>query len=338
MGLKAYIGFSLLFMLVLGIAIFSIEAGYYEIKFFDISLNLPIVVWVLLPMTVLFVLSLLHLLFYGTLNYYKNQSFIKDESTIIDSVKNLLLQKDEKCRLKTQGYKDVFKILSQLKLDVKDNTFTSKSDELNQTVSLIKDIKAGKYVNEKSLKLTSNSELAKENLINKIKEQADFALDILKKADQYSEDVIKTAFFSVLKEKAMTTIKKVYSNVTLDREMAFKLFLKDVDNIEFGLTKEEILKITKSLDYSKNEYITLAKLYKEVLSPDKLIELFETVSNECEEAIDAYLYILCELEMIDRVREILSTHDKNELVAFRALLVLKEAGKQYSLDNISYNN
>lgn len=338
MGLKSYIGFSLLFILVLGITIFSIEAGYYKVNVFDITLNLPIVIWVLLPVGVLFVLSLLHLLFYTTLNYCKNKAFIKDETTIVTSIKNFLLQKDEKCKLKTRGYKNIFKILSQLKLDVKDNTFTSTNEELNQTVSLIKDIKSGKYVNEKTLKLDSNSELAKANLINKINEQIDFSLDVLKKVDLYSEDMVKIAFFNVLENKAMTTIKKVYTNVKLDREMAYKLFLKDIESIEFGLSKDEILKITKSLNYSKNEYINLAKLYKDVLTPDKLIELFELLSNEVEEATEANLYILCELEMIDKVREILSGYDNNELVAFRALIDLKEAGKQYSLDDISYNN
>ena len=338
MGLKSYIGFSLLFILILGITIFSMEAGYYEVNVFDITLNLPIVVWVLLPVGVLFVLSLLHLLFYSTLNYYKNKAFIKDETTIITSIKNFLLQKNEKCKLKTHGYKNIFKILSQLKLDVKENTFTSTNEELNQTVSMIKDIKSGKYVNEKSLKLNPNSDLAKANLINKVNEQIDFSLDVLKKVDSYSEDVVKIAFFNVLENKAMTTIKKVYSNIKLDREMAYKLFLKDIENIEFGLTKEEILKITKSLNYSKNEYLNLAKLYKDVLNPDKLIELFDLLSNEVEEAVEANLYILCELEMIDKVREILGAYDNNELTAFRALIDLKEAGKQYSLDDISYNN
>jgi hypothetical protein len=337
-GLKAYIGFSLLFILVMGIAIFSMEAGYYEINFFDISFNLPIVVWVLLPVIILFVLSLLHLLFYGTLNYCRSKAFVKDEETFVASIRSFLLQKEEKFKFKTKGYKKIFRVLSQLKLDVKDTAFTSSSEDLNKAVSAIKDIKDGKFVNDRSLKLDANSELAKQNLINKINEQTDYSLDVLKKVENYSEDVVKIAFLNVVKDKAMTTVKKVYTNVKLDKEMAFKLFLKDIENIEFGLTNEEILKITKSLNYSKSEYLTLAKLYKEVLSPDKIIELFETISNEVEEAVEAYLYILCELEMIDKVREILSGYNSDELLAFRALIDLKEAGKQYSLDDISYNN
>ena len=143
------------------------------------------------------------------------------------------------------------------------------------------------------------------------------------------------AFFNVLENKTMTTIKKVYNNVILDREMAFKLFLKDIDNNEFGLSKEEILKITKSLNYSKEEYVTLAKLYKDALTPDKLLELFETISEDNDTATTAYFYVLCELEMIDKLRDILSGYNEDEMLAFRAILDLKEAGKHYSLDDIT---
>jgi len=336
-GLKAYIGFSLLFILIIGIAVFSIEAGYYEVSVYDITFNFPVVVWMLIPVIVLFVLSLFHLFFYGTINYWKKKAFVKDEATFISSVRSFLLQKNEKFRFKTKGYKSIFRVLSQLKLDVKDVTFTSGSEDLNKAVAAIKDIKAGKYVNDKSLKLNENSELAKQNLINKVKEQVDFSLDVLKKVENYPEDVVKIAFLNVLKNKAMTTVKKVYANVKLDRQMAHELFLKDVENVEFGLTKEEILKITKSLNYSKTEYIALAKLYKQALTPDKLIELFETLSEENDEALDSYLYVLSELEMIDKVREVLNTQGEKDCLAFRALLDLKEAGKQYSLDDICYN-
>jgi hypothetical protein len=80
--------------------------------------------------------------------------------------------------------------------------------------------------------------------------------------------------------------------------------------------------------------VNLARLYKEVLSPDKLLELFETLSNENDEATTAYFYVLCELEMIEKLRDLLSGYEDNEMVPFRAILDLKEAGKHYSLDDI----
>lgn len=335
MGLKKYIGFSLLLIMAVGLYVYSVEAGNYRVNFLDISIALPVVVWVLVPIIVLFIFTVLHLLFYGSVHYYKNRAYIKDESTIIESLKAVLLQKTDRKKLKTSGYKNLSGILNQFNISVTDSAFTSTNEGLNEVVSQIKDIKAGKYVNEKSLKLETGSELSKQNLINKINEQPDYALDVLKKSPQFSSEVVRYAFNNVLENKTMTTVKKVYNNVKLDKEMAFKLFLKDIDNSEFGLTKEEILKITKSLEYTREEYTTLARLYKDALTPDKLLELFETISNEIEEATEAYLYVLCELEMIDRVRDLLSGYNEDELLAFRAILDLKEAGKHYSLDDIS---
>ena len=335
MGLKKYIGFSLLLILAVGLYVYSVESGDYEVTILDFSLLLPTVVWVLSPIILLFIFTVLHLIFYGSVNYCKNRGFIKDEATIIETLKNVLLQKNDKRKFKTAGYKNVANILNQFKIDVKDSAFTSSNEGLNLVVSQIKDIKAGKFVNEKSLKLNFDSDLAKQNLINKMNEQIDYSLDVLKKANQFSSDIVKIAFFNVVENKTMTTIKKVYNNVNLDKEMALKLFLKDIDNNEFGLSKEEILRITKNLNYTSEEYLTLAKLYKEALTPDKLLELFENIAEDNDEATIAYLYVLCELEMIDKLRDQLSGYNENEMLPFRAILDLKDAGKHYSLDDIS---
>ncbi len=136
----------------------------------------------------------------------------------------------------------------------------------------------------------------------------------------------------------MTTVKKVYSNVKLTKDMALKLFLKDIDNTEFGLSKDEIQKITKNLNYTNEEYLTLAKLYKDALNPDKLLDLFETLSTDNEDAIGAYFYILLELEMIDQLKDLLSGYNDDEHKAIRALLDLKDAGKHYSFEDITNIN
>lgn len=337
MGIKRYIGFSVLLILIVGLYVYSVQNGEYSIQFLSFSLSLPIAIWILAPLILLFILTLLHLIFYSLLNYSRNRNYIKDEISIIETIKFLLLQEEDKKRFKTKPYKNLVSILKQLKLDVKDNTFTSIYEDLNTLVSQIKDIKTGKYVNEKAIKLDANSSLAKQNLINKINEQVDYALDVLKKADQFSHEIVKIAYMNVLENKSMTTIKKVYEKVKLDKKMALKLFLKDIDNKEFRLSKEEILKITKNLDYSKEEYLTLARLYKKALSPDDLIELFETLSQNVEVATSAFFYVLLELEMIEKLKGLLSSCATEEYLVFRAILDLKDTGKHYSLDDIAYN-
>ena len=338
MGLKKYIGFSLFLIIAVALYAYSVENGEYKITILDYTMQLPTVLWIIIPLAVLFFFSVLHLIFYGTLNFCKTRGFVKDEASIVETIKFLLLQKEDKRRFKTKAYKNLASILRQLNISAKDDTFTSSNEGLNNTVAFVKDIKSGKYVSDKSLKLDTNSQLAKKNLINKINEQIDYAVDVLKKHDNFSEDVVKAAFFNVLEKKSMTTLKKVYSGINLTKDMALKLFLKDVDNIEFGLTKDEIQKIVKKLDYTQDEYLSLAKLYKDKLNPDKLLDLFETLSNDCEEAVGAYFYILLELEMIDKLKDLLSGYSNDDYKSIRALLDLKEAGKHYSFEDITKIN
>lgn len=337
MGLKKYIGFSLVLIIAISLYVYSVESGSYEITILDYTMQLPTVLWFIIPVAVLFFFTVLHLIFYGSLNFFKTRGFIKDEETIVETIKSLLLEKEDKRKFKTAGYKNVASILRQLKISVKDETFTSTNEDLNKTISSIKDIESGKHISQKELKLNPDSSLARKNLINKINEQTDYAVDVLKKQEQFSDEVVKAAFYSVLENKSMTTLKKVYSNITLTKDMATKLFLKDVDNTEFGLSKEEIVKITKTLEYTKEEYLVLARLYKDVLNPDKIIDLFETLSNERDEASGAYFYILLELEMIEKLKDLLSGYNDDEHKVIKALLDLKDAGKHYSYDDITNN-
>jgi hypothetical protein len=134
----------------------------------------------------------------------------------------------------------------------------------------------------------------------------------------------------------MTTIKKLYKNVKLNKYMARKLFEKDAANNDFGFTYEEIIKIVKDLEYTKDDYLELAKNYETISKPDQVIALFEKLSTESEDAISGYLHVLFEFEMISKAREILANTKDSEYAPFKAVLDLKESGKHYNLETISY--
>ncbi len=338
MGLKKYILFSILLIVLVFGYVFSIEVGEYKVNILDISVTLPVAVWFILPLLILFIGSVAHIIYYGFKSYLKYRSITKDEENMSESIKSYLLQKNDKTHYKTKAFKDISNMLSQMNFDVKDNAFTTSNEEINKIVSQIKDIKAGIYVQDKSLKLEPNTSLAHKNLLNRINSEIDFCLDIIKKPMNYQSDVLKQAFLNILEQKSMTTIKKLYENVSLDKEMAEKLFEKNAKNPEFALSNEEIIKITKSLDYNKMDYINLAKLFKDSFTPDDLIALFEELSKGVESSIDAYFYILFEFEMIDKIRELLTTYTDEDYPAFRALIQLKDSGKHYSLESICYKS
>ena len=336
MGFKKYIVFSIILIVAIYGYVFNLELGDYKITVFDIGLILPIAVWVIVPVVLLFLATVGHILFYGLISLFKQRAVTKDQETIISLLKLNLLEKPIAKRFKTKGFKNLSSILSQFQINVKDSTFSSTDSELNKLVANIQDIKAGKYVNDKSLKLNEVSTLANLNMLNKVNEQVDFAVEVLKKVENYSSNVVRQSFENVIAEKSMTTIKKLYKNVNLDKELAKKLFEKDAENNEFGFTSEEILKIVKDLDFTKEDYMALAKNYETILKPDQIIALFEKLSSELEDATPAYLHVLFEYEMIDKVREVVGTTAENEFTAFKALLDLKDAGKHYDLESISY--
>ena len=336
MGFKKYFIFSVILIVAIYGFAYSLELGEYNVTLFDYSLTLPVSVWMILPISLLALATFVHILWYGILSYFKQRAIIKDYEDMLKMIKSNLLEKEDTHKFRTEQFKNLASIFSQLKLDVKDNRFLSIDDELNKIVGNIQDIKEGKYVTDKSFKVLETTNLANLNMLNKINEQIDFAVDVLKKPENFSSNIVKQSFENVLKDKSMTTIKKLYKNVKLDKEMAKKLFEKDAANNEFGFTAEEILRIVRDLEYKKDDYLALAKNYETILKPDQIIALFEKLSNELEDAIPAYLHVLFEYEMIDKARDILVNTKDVEFTAFKALLDLKEAGKHYNLEAISY--
>lgn len=333
MGLKRYIIATIILAILLFGFLYSLELGDYEISLFGYSAVLPVDVWVILPFIFLALLTYLHLIFYTSFILFKKWEYSKDQETLIEYINSSLLEKESTSKFRTKKFKELFSILSQLNISVKNESFTSAFEDINRTVASVQDINRGKFV--KNIKLNENSTLAKQNLLNKVTEQVDFAADVLKKPENYSFEILKEAFLNILNNKSMTTVKKLYKNIKLDKELAFKLFEKDVENSEFGFTQEEILAIVKELDFNKNDYITFAKTYEQVLNPDEIISILEKLSSEDEEATSAYLHVLCKFEMIDKVREIVSSSEEGDYKPYKALLDLKDAGKMYNLETLS---
>ena len=336
MGFKKYFIFSVILIVAIFGFAYGLELGEYELSLFGYSLLLPVSVWLILPISLLAVASILHILWYGIIDYFRKRAMSKDYENLIKMIRLDLLEKNEEFNFKTTEFKNLSSIISQLKIDVKDNRFLSVDDELNRVVANIQDVKSGKFISEKTFKVNENSKLAELNILNKVNEQIDFAVDVLKKSENYSSIVVEQAFDNVLKEKSMTTIKKIYKNIKLDKNMARKLFEKDAANNDFGFTIEELTKIVKDLDYKKEDYLALAKNYETISKPDQVIALFEKLSTESDEAVYAYLHVLFQFEMISKAREVLANTKESEYAPFKAVLDLKESGKHYNLEMISY--
>lgn len=337
MGLKKYIGFSLLLIVAVYIYAFSIENSNYTLHVLDYTIELPIAVWIILPISILFIATILHILFYGFRNYLQTSSMKKDEDNIIELFKELLLENNSNKKFKQKSLKELSEILSLVNITPKNSEANSSNSEINTILNNIKKINSGEYISDKSVRFNKNGKTYQKNLLNRASTDVDYAIDILKKSETFSSEIVKAAFKNVVENKSMTTIKKLLDGLKLDKEMVLKLMEKDSENSDFALEHSAIIKYTKDVKFDKNDYLSFAKLYKKSVNPDELIKMFETISNENEEALDAYLVILFEYEMIDQIREILSGYKDEELQTYRALLDLKDSGKQYSLETLCTN-
>lgn len=338
MGLKKYIFFSIVFIAIVGGCAFLLVQGEYtlSVEKFDLNVTLPIAIWVIAPAVILVIATILHILFYGFRNYLQTRAIEKDEENLIELIKDNLLENNSNKTFKIKEIKEIADILSQMNLVSKTDSFESTNKEINKIVKGIKEINDGNYVSDKSLKFSKTGTVSDRNLKNRLENDIDYCMDIVKKSDSNSDENVKVAFYKVLEEKSMTTVKKILDGLKLDKEMLLALIEKDAQNSEFSLESETLIKYIKSVEFDKDDYINLVKTYKSSITPDELISMFETLSNESDTAVDAYFYVLMEFEMIDKVRELLNAFGAHEYTAYRALIDLKDSGRNYTIDSLSY--
>jgi hypothetical protein len=337
MGLKQYIIGSFLLVLAVAGFTFTILPGDFRLEVFSVGIVLPIAVWIILPVVVLFVLSLLHMIYYGIKKYMYIRSMNKDEETLVELVRDLFLQKKPTQQFKTDAYKEIGLVLSQLDLTIKNADFHSNVKDLTQAADIVLRIKSGKYVPQNELKLPIDNNLMQENMINKIDIDDNFCTDVLKDSSKYTENIIKKAFYKALDTKGFITIKQLYKNIKLDKDMVKALIKKDADHTsKEPFSNSEIIELIRSVDFSVKDYIDIATEYKQRMLPDQLIKLFEEISADNDNATEGYLYVLFEYEMIDDIRALLSGSKAKEFKAYKALLDLKDAGKHYNINHICH--
>lgn len=338
MGLKKYIVFSIVLIIAMYLYAISLQLGEYTFNQFGIELTLSIATWLVLPVALLLVFTILHILFYGFRSYLNIRAFEKDEENLLECIKDNLLENNNNKSFKTKGLKEVANILSQMKLVSKSDSFNSNNKDISNIVNKIQEINDGNYIYDKSVKFSKSGIISNVNLMNKINSEIDFCVEVVKKSDSYDFEMVKAAFLNVINDKSITTVKKLLDGLKLDKEMVLKLIEKDSNNEQFSIEEKDLIKYINSVEFDKNDYLSVAKMYKKSTHPDELIKMFETLSTNNDEATSAYIYVLFEFEMIDTIRETLNPTAANEYTAYKALLDLKDNGRNYTVDSLCYKD
>ena len=95
--------------------------------------------------------------------------------------------------------------------------------------------------------------------------------------------------------------------------------------------KRRITSLQAKANFERDDFINLANILKG-FEPDILISIFEALSNRFAEAEEAYIYVLLQLEMIDKAKEILELSSEKEFLKLKAYLSLKESGEHFQIE------
>lgn len=345
MGLKKYLLASLVFMIAVGVYTGAMVQTDYTLNVETFGLleaqkvTLPVFIWVILPTFVLFIATVLHMIFYGTKGYLQRNTTQKDLSKITTTIKDRLLKKESTVVFKTQELKEFNNIMNQVDVSLISSSIDTDVVEIKNVVDTLNKINNNDYIAVKELKLDKDNELFKLNVKNRIKNDSNFALEVLKNTPSYEQETIELAFNEALENKSVATVKKAIENVTLTNTMVKNLLVKDSKSpSEMSFTNGEILQLIQDNKFSNAELIEIAQNYKKSMSPEQLIKLFEDIASANEKLTGAYLYVLFEYEMIDTVREIILNSQKDEFIVFKAMLDLRDAGKHYTLDTLTFDS
>lgn len=338
MGIKKYIVASIILLIsIAGYIYFGITTADYKVEIIEqitgYSKPILIVVLVIAPAIVLFIATILHMFYFSLKGLIISRGIQKDNENILSLLNKRLLGETSKKEFKSIEAKAIGEILSQLNIQISDTDFSSSNDKVNTTAQNIININAGKYVSSKELTLSSNNPLMQKNIKNKIDIDDNFALEIVKQQSTNTIDVFKHAFVRVVETKSMTIIKKLLEEITLDLEMLKVLIKKDSeDSSELSLDNTTLLKILRNIELTNKDLIFISREYKNSMAPEQLLKLIEDIITNNEKLSEGYLYMLAEYEMIDEMREILASSQKDEFKIYKAYLDLKDSGKHYPLD------
>lgn len=331
MGIKRYILLSIVFILAIGLYVYSFEGASFTLDLFGIPIALPIAVWIIAPVVLLMIASTVHMMYYSMKHFMAQRALKKDYETFVQIARAALLGEEHKASFKTEWFKLPGQVLGAMSFRPDASTEGIESEALTEVCTVLSKINAGEYVDLKKYKLRNDSPLLIANRLNQLKTNPKAAPEVLKSCSLLESDLCKKAFDTLLSNASYTEIKRY--NFELSPAMVLAILERYVnEEDDLFMNEEELTSLIGSVKMSREEYISASKILKAKLNPDMLIALFEKLYNTDNDAADAYLFVLFELQMIDKAREILDNSDADEFEKFKILLFLRDSGKNSDIE------
>lgn len=332
MQLKRYTIASLILMLLVGAATYSItnEAVSFDLLGMHFP-NLPIAFWVVVPVGLLYLASILHMMIYALVGNYKLRRLNKDHEKMMDSLRDALLGITERNNVyKSDAYKLMGKLIDNSLVLPYETLRAVGNEKIDEALELMRDVKEKKKVDVKKFHLPNTTSIAIQNNLNRLERGEIDADSILSRSESYGDIVSAKAYESYVKTASVGSIMKYKRFFT---KSSLLDFVQRINAAENGIVmeNEELAGLLCDLKLSSEDWINVSEAMSKNMLPEQRIRLFEMLSEKNDDAMEGYLFTLYDLQMIDTANEILNNTSKDDYLIFKAYRDLKRANKHYDI-------
>jgi len=336
MYIKRYTIAAFILMALVGAFVYTyVTPETTTIDLFGIPLpSLSIAVWVVIPLFVLYIASVLHFSFYSFLGSMNLRKYDKDYDKLIDAIVEAYLGKKSRTQsFKTERYALLGTLLENTTLFPMGNIIGNTDNEkVNDVLKAIEKIKQGEVVDLKPYNLLMENELVVQNERNRYKSGELTADMVLSNSTKYADSLKQEVYVDYVKSASISNIEKY--KVLLTKESLYNILARvNADSFTLEISNDELVSLMNKLELSVNDYIKLSSVISHGgMIPEQRMRLFEILSDENEDAVAAYLYTLFDLEVLAPVDEILENSQADEYQNFKAYRALKECNKNFSIE------
>ncbi|WP_096016914.1 hypothetical protein [Campylobacter lanienae] len=322
MKTRRFFLYSIIYIGIIWLAIFSFVNQNYALNILGYSLDIPIATWVVLPLILFAILALFHMSYYGFKIYLEGRAMRNDAQIYNVLAKEIYLGLESNKDFKTDLFNASSEVTKSLSPWLNLGKPNFENSDLKAAYELCFEVKNGKVCDLKKFKLLKTNPLYIQNEKNKIKADYKYAITILSNKET-NDELISVASKALVENATFLELSKF--NPTYTNSDIFILLDRYV-NDKFEISTNDIFATISKVKFTQNEYIQIAKILKAKIDPDLLISMFERLKNEEQLALEAYLYLLYDFGMIDRLREIIAS-ENSKFERIETLLFLRDHGK-----------
>ncbi|EKR8080367.1 hypothetical protein P9I23_000972 [Campylobacter fetus] len=330
MKTRRYIFYSVVYIALVWVMTFSFINQDFSVNLFEYNINLPIATWIIIPITLFALLSILHMSYYGFKNFLDARAVKNDLQLYNTLAQEIYLGLESNKDFKTDLFLSPSEITKSLSPWVDLGEPNLKNEELKSAYEISKKVKNGEACDIKKFKILKTNPLFLQNEKNKIKADYKYAITLISSKNEINDAIYKEAYSALINFASYIELCKF--NFAYTNDDIFSLVKRYVKNENFEIASSELFTMINKNEFSCDEYIKLAILLKTKLDPDKLISMFDRLKNEHSNAMEAYLYILYDLQMLDKLRESLASIEHGDFDKIKTLLFLRESGRLAPVD------